>query len=191
MLFGLPHSQKSIFSSRVSQVGYVYRTIMRSTHWLTQELLITAELILRILLRIFSLSFCIISNNITSKLGVIFLQRKKKETERVAWFLPMHLGVQLLNFSCLLSPCGQVVCHFRWWKVIRDSGGGFSTDLAFARVAPAGFCMRAARRTSTRDRIILYLRWSPPRKLSCSVRVLVSRRCGGHAGGKMRGFVKA
>lgn len=36
--------------------------------------------------------------------------------------------------------------------------GGFSTDLAFARVASAGFCMRAARRTSTRDRIILYLR---------------------------------
>lgn len=36
--------------------------------------------------------------------------------EWLACFLPMYLDEQLLNFSCLLSPCGLVVCHFRWWK---------------------------------------------------------------------------
>jgi len=55
-------------------------------------------------------------NNIASaKFGIHFPPTKNVAGVSHAFYQCIS-AKQFLNFSCLLSPCGRVVCHFRWWK---------------------------------------------------------------------------
>lgn len=67
------------FLDRVSQVGYVYRTIMRPTYWLARKLLITAELIPRCYLLCLCLFLSSMRNNIASKFGVYFSMKNRAD----------------------------------------------------------------------------------------------------------------